>query len=61
MAISHIENLKKYPNHKKRPLTLNLGTENLCPKTLLILAAGAKEEDDEQEDMVYTTGSLRVP
>jgi hypothetical protein len=38
-----------------------LSSENLWPKTLLILAAGAEEEDVEQEDMAYTAGSFRIP
>ena len=39
---------------------LNLSTEDLCPKTLLILAAGAEEEDVEQEDMAYTSCSFTI-
>ena len=46
---------------KKRRQTLNLSIENLCPKTLLILAAGAEEEDVEQADMAYTAGSFKLP
>jgi len=52
---------KSSQKEKKQPQTLNLSTENLSPKTLFILAAGAEEEDVEQEDMSYTAGSLRVP
>ena len=64
MAISHIPNLKQDPHHKdmqKRPQPLNLSTNNLCPKTPLILAAGVEEEDDEQADMTYMLGSLSLP
>jgi hypothetical protein len=49
------------PLKQKRPQTLNLSIENLCPKTLLILAAGAEEEDVEQADMAYKAGSFRLP
>ena len=51
------ENSSQKNGHKH----LNLSTEDLCPKTLLILAAGAEEEDVEQEDMAYTVGSLSSP
>jgi hypothetical protein len=60
--IPHISKTsRKILTTKKRPQTQNLSTEYVCPKTLLNLAAGAEEEDVEQEDMAYTTGNLRVP
>ena len=40
---------------------LSLSTEDLCPKTLHISAAGAEEEDVEQDDMTYTVGSFSLP
>jgi len=62
MAISHAQILRKDPyTKKKRPQTLNLSTENLCPKTSLIMAAKAEEEDVEQEDMAYMAGRFRLP
>jgi len=30
---------------------LNISPEDICPKTLPILAAGAEEEDAEEKDM----------
>ena len=59
MAISHIQNLQKYPNHKNKKGCSS--TENLCPKTSLSLAAGAEEEDVEQADTAYMAGSFRLP
>jgi len=63
MAISYIKKLEKDPHHEKKNghKHFNLSTEVLCPKTLLILAAGAEEEDVEQEDVVYTVGSFSLP
>ena len=53
--LSHISKTsRKILTTKKRPQTLNLNIENLCPKTLLILAAGVEEENVEQADMAYT-------
>ena len=45
---------------QKRPQNLNLSSENLWPKTLLILAMGAEEEDVKPEDMAYMAGSFRL-
>ncbi len=60
--LSHISKTSgKILTKKKRPQILKLSTENLCLKTLLIFAAGAEEEDVEQEDMAYTVVSRRVP
>ncbi len=39
---------------------LYLSTEDLCPRTFLILVVGAEEEDVEQEDMAYTAGSFSL-
>jgi hypothetical protein len=60
--LSHISKTSRkiLTTKTKRPQTLNLSAENLYPKTLLILAAGAEEEDVEQDDMAYTAGSLRL-
>ena len=35
--------------------------DNLWPKALLIWAAGAEEEDVEQEDVAYMAGNTRLP
>jgi hypothetical protein len=59
--LTYLKPQEKSSSQKQtRPQTLNLSTENLCPKKLLILVAEA-EEDVEQEDMAYTVGSLRLP
>ncbi len=46
---------------QKRSQPLNLSTEDLCPKTSLILAAGEEEEDDEQLDTAYMAGNFSLP
>ena len=55
--------LEKDPHHKKQigHKQLDLSTEDLCMKTLHTLAAGADEEDVEQEDMAYTADSSNLP
>ncbi len=55
--------LEKDPHHKSETghKHLNLSNEDLCPKTLLMLAAGAVEDDVEQGDMRYTAGSFSLP
>ncbi len=61
--LSHISKTSRkiLTTKTKKPLSLNLSTENLWPKTLLIWAAGAEEEDVEQEDMAYMAGSSKLP
>jgi hypothetical protein len=49
------------PQNKNNHEHVNLSTEDLCPNTSLILAAGVEEEDVEQEDMADTVGSLSLP
>ena len=48
-------------SQKKDHKHLNISTEDLWLKTLIILAMGAEEEDVEQEDMAYTASSLSLP
>ena len=59
---SHIsKNSRKILGKKNGHKHLNLSTEDLCPKRLHKLAAGAEEENFEQEDMAYTVGGLSLP
>ena len=60
--LSHIsKNSRKILTPKNGHKYLILITEDLCPKIFLILAAGAEEEDAEQEDMAHTAGSFSLP
>jgi hypothetical protein len=51
---------KSSPQRQKRPHPLNLSTEDLCSKTLLFLAAGEEEEEDEQADTAYMAGIFNL-
>ena len=59
--LSYISKTSRKILTTKRPQTLNISTENVCPKTSLILAAGVEEEDDEQADTAYMVGSFNLP
>ena len=63
MTISFIKKLEKDPRHenKNSQKHVNLSTEDLCPKTLLLLATGAEEKDVELEDMAYMADSFSLP